>query len=334
VLCFFQQPDRVVTFVLGPEGLRGEPAVAPLGSERIARALVQLEITSAMRAEFADWNQIQVNLDMQIDAIYPIGALKMLYQALIAPVRDRIAGSKVVYVSADGTLLRIPLHATLKDDVTALIDEVPVAYTPGIAVLRRVLASARDADELSVFAAGVAKEKGGPACSQEEAETVARLLGAKAEPATREAVSQRGMKTDVFHLSCHTNKTSALTSDQGLQLEDGLLGPNEIVKGECRAGLVFLSACETAHSDLLEYGMELIGLVGSFMRCGVPSIVATMWKMPEPVSIPLVEAYYTEWRKKETSRAVALQKAVQAVKRQERFNHPYFWASICLYGAA
>ncbi|MDD2462981.1 MAG: CHAT domain-containing protein [Desulfobulbus sp.] len=334
VLCFFQQSDRVVIFVLGSEGLCGQPVEVPLESKRLAQILVQLEFATGIRADFADWNRIQIDLDTQIEAIYPFGALKMLYQALITPVHDRIMGNKMVYISADGTLLRIPLHASLKDDTTALIDEIPVAYSPGIAVLHRALVSGRRSATPSVFAAGVMKEKGGPACSLEEAKTVARLFGVQVAPATYEALIQQGMKSDILHLSCHSNTTSRLTSGQGLQLEDRLLTPTEIGQAGCQAGLVFQSACETSRSDMLEDGMELIGLVGSFMRCGVPSIVATLWKMPDSVSIPLAEAYYTELGKNGTNRAVALQKAVQAIKRQQRFSHPYFWASICLYGAA
>ena len=59
-----------------------------------------------------------------------------MYRVLIAPVRQRLDGCEVVYISADGALLQIPFQAALKDETTALIDEVAVAYTPGIAVLR------------------------------------------------------------------------------------------------------------------------------------------------------------------------------------------------------
>jgi CHAT domain len=334
VLCFFQQRGRVLIFVLGAEGLRGEPVEAPVTSETVARALVQIEVTSAMRANFASWDAIQTNIDMQIDAIYPMGAMNAMYQAFIAPVADRIRESDVVYISPDRSLLRIPLHAVSKVDGTALIDEVPVAYTPGFAVLRRALRAEQRSSEQPVFAAGVAKDKGGPGCAGEEAATVARFFGAAPETATREAVSSRGMNSRVLHISCHTDSSSALTNDRGLQLEDGMFGMDDIHRGSPRASLVFLSACDTSGSDLLGYGKELIGFVGAFMRCGVPSVVATMWKMPENVSVPLVEAFYAELVKNQTSPAVALQRAIQSIKRQERFAHPYFWASICLYGAA
>lgn len=331
-LCFFQQKERVVTFILGPEGLRGKPAEIAVTSEQIVRAMVQFEMTSAIRAQFDGWNQIQISIDEQIEAIYPTDSMKWLYHVLVAPLQDRIEGSNVVYVSADSALLKLPLHACLKDDNAALIDDVPVAYTPGIAVLRRALAAESSPVEQAVFAAGVAKDKGGPACSEAEAAAVAQFFGTKPEPATCAAVASRGARSSVLHLSCHTNNSNALTSAQGLQLEDGLFGVDEILGGKFQARLVFLSACETSRSDVLGYGEELIGIVGAFMRCGVSSVIATMWKMPEVVSVPLVQAYYSELVNNGANRAVALQRAIQSIKRQERFNHPYFWAPICLYG--
>ena len=75
-------------------------------------------------------------------------------------------------------------------------------------------------------------------------------------------------------------------------------------------------------------------MAGAFLRSGVPSVVATMWKMPEAVSVPLVRTYYAELVTNKVNHAVALQRAIQAIKSQKRFDHPYFWASVCLYGAA
>ncbi len=334
VLLYFQQPERVLVFVLGPEGLKGPPVEIPVTGESLAKALVQLQVTSAMRSAFENWDLIQRRMDEQIDAIYPTGALQYLYRVLIAPVRDRLDGCDVLWISADGTLLRIPFQAALKDETTALIDEVAVAYTPGIALLRRALAADRTNGGQRIFAAGVSEEKGGPGCSREEAEVVAQIFGATPEPATRDAVMTRGMKSRVVHLSCHTNLSSAVTDFQGLQLEDGILGVNEIAGGRCQASLVFLSACETSRADLHGYGMEMAGMAGAFLRSGTPSVVASIWKMPEEVSVPLVRSFYTELVTNQAKPAVALQRAIQAIKKQERFDHPYYWAPVCLYGAA
>jgi hypothetical protein len=334
VISYFQQEALVLIFVLGPEGLKGPPAESPVSSKDIARAVVQLQLASAMRGDFGDWDQIQRRIDEQVGAFYPTGALQYMYRVLIAPVRQYLDGCEIVYISAHDALQRIPFQAALKNDTTALIDEVAVAYAPGFALLRRALATERTNGGQPVFAAGVSKEKGGPGCSREEAEAVAQAFGASPEPATRDAVITRGMKSQVLHLSCHTDLSNAVTEVQGLLLEDGIFPVKEIVNGRCQASLVFLSACETAHADLYGDGMELAGMVGAFLRSGAPSVVATMWKMPESVSVALVRSYYTELVTNKANRAVALQRAIQAIKKQERFNHPYFWAPICLYGAA
>jgi CHAT domain-containing protein len=117
-------------------------------------------------------------------------------------------------------------------------------------------------------------------------------------------------------------------------LEDGLLTSSEIIAARCQSSLAFLSACETSRADLHGEGEELVGITGAFLRAGCRSVISCMWKMPTSVSPELVKHFYVALVENKANRAVALQAAIQAVKQQPRFDHPYYWAPFCLYGPA
>jgi CHAT domain-containing protein len=238
-----------------------------------------------------------------------------------------------VYVSADDMLYQLPFQAFLAADGSSLIDAAPIAYVAGVAVLRRCLEDDKNRTRQSVFAAGVPSSLGGPDCSSDEARTVAAFFNTDPRPATRDALLTEGMSADILHLSCHSNLENVLTSFQGLELEDGTLTNADINAAHSRATLAVLSSCETSRGDL-HAGVELAGFVGAFMRAGCPSVIACMWKMPEEVSVEFAHSFYQSLIDGKSSKAAALQAALLALKKQERFDHPYFWAPLCLYGAA
>jgi hypothetical protein len=334
ILSYFELPQAIILFVLGEAGLLGQPVTLPLSRKELASVLLNMEVTAAIRSDFKNWNDIQRELEMRISAVWPTDKLQFLYHRLIKPIADRLEGRSLVYISPDGLLWRVPLHAALISEQMALIDQVPVAYAPGLAVLRRSMEADRATGLAPVFAAGVPLAAGGPDGAAEEAQAVAGIFGGSAEPATREAVLTRGLKADVFHISCHTDLENATTAFQGLMLEDGLLTSSEIIAARCQSSLAFLSACETSRADLHGEGEELVGITGAFLRAGCRSVISCMWKMPTSVSPELVKHFYVALVENKANRAVALQAAIQAVKQQPRFDHPYYWAPFCLYGPA
>lgn len=334
LLSYFVMPERIVLYVLTNGGLVSPPVLIDLDRKTLAGLLVDVQITSAMRADFRDWDKIQREIDMKIDAVWPQDELEFLHHKLVEPIVKHVVGRSVVYLSLDDLLLELPFQALLAKDGSSLIDAAPIAHIFGVAVLRRCLEDDKDRKRDSVFAAGVSSSLGGPDCSVDEAQAVANFFKDSPRPATCDAVLAQGMSADILHLSCHSNLENALTSFQGLQLEDGALTNAQINAARARATLVVLSACETSRGDLHGGGAELAGFVGAFMRAGCPSVIACMWRMPEEVSLDFANGFYQSLIEEKSSKAAALQAGLLALKKQERFNHPYFWASLCLYGAA
>jgi len=330
ILSLFALPDRLLLFLLTEAGLHTPPTEVGLTREDQARVAVNMNLTLRLRADFGDWNEIQRQLDTRIEEVWPTHNLHFLYQRLIAPLVEQLAGLSSLTIVGHGPLRDLPFHALLRPDGGALVDDLAVAYTPSLAVLRHC--TRRQAQPLrTCFAAGVSPEHGGPTGAAAEAAVVAAHFGAQSQPATRAAVLGQAGATDVIHLACHSDFSSALTSFNGLKLEDGVITQGELAAINCQAGLVTLSACQTAGEDVLP-GEEMAGLVGAFMRAGSPSVVASLWPVSDRVALPMMDAFYTALRQPGVSKAAALRAAQLAVKHDRRFDHPYFWAPFYLWG--
>jgi CHAT domain-containing protein len=95
--------------------------------------------------------------------------------------------------------------------------------------------------------------------------------------------------------------------------------------------LVFLSACETAVEKGKSNGRELMSLAKAFTTAGPPSLIATLWKIPDVSTSRLVKTFYEELKKKKGI-ADALRDAQLSVIADPRYNHPFYWAGFLLFG--
>lgn len=334
VLSYFTFSDRLLIFVLNEQGLVAPPTEVKIDYDLLVRWTVELEVMMAQRGDYEAIDALQRKLDLPIPALNAPLYLRQLHQVLVEPVAGHLAGKGLLMVVPHRILSRLPFQALIDANDRALIDDVAIAYAAGLSVLR--WCRQRERTRLQTcFAAGVCQLAGGPKSAEAEAKEVARIFGCAPCPATRAAVLQQAGGYDLIHLSCHSDTTALSTAFIGLQLEDGLLTQREIAGMECNAGLVTLSACSTARSDLLgRPGTELAGMMGAFFRAGCPSVIGSLWPAAEAVAVPFASAFYTALHDKEVSKAEALQQAQLSIKArsEEGYDHPYFWAPFSLWG--
>jgi CHAT domain-containing protein len=336
ILSFYVLPERTIAFVLTAAGLLGPPVSIKIQERDLARLSVDLDLPIRLRADYTTCDALQRKLEEKLDFLWPYEAARALHNLLISPVADRLRGVTQLWISPHATLMRIPFHA-LEDSQGVLLGEtMPIAYAPGIAVLSRCLRQRRPG-RATLFAAGT--DAGGNALrgTREETAAVARRFGCAPQQATIKAVLHDATRADIVHLACHSNRRSASTAFQGLVLEDGLLSQSRIAGAKFAASLVTLSACDVAGGDLVaKAGAEMFGIIGSFLRAGCPRVVATMWPADDRMAALLMDTFYAELRKPETSCASALAAAQKQVRQNsvEAFRHPYFWAPFCVWGDA
>ena len=119
--------------------------------------------------------------------------------------------------------------------------------------------------------------------------------------------------------------------DKGGQPQDGFLRLHDIYGLQLPAELVVLSACNTALGKPVK-GEGLVGIVRGFMYAGAKRVVASHWKVDDEATGALMGRFYVEMLKQNRSAAAALRQAQLAVREQQRWQSPFYWAAFVLQG--
>ncbi|MGV0024105.1 CHAT domain-containing protein [Phormidesmis priestleyi] len=112
---------------------------------------------------------------------------------------------------------------------------------------------------------------------------------------------------------------------------DGLLTAEEISELNLNAELVVLSACNTGQGRLT--GDGVIGLSRSFIAAGVPSVVVSLWSVPDAPTGFLMTKFYENLQRNPKDKAQALRQAMLSTMR-EQSSSPVSWAAFTLVGEA
>lgn len=192
---------------------------------------------------------------------------------------------------------------------------------------------------------GVDFERFGPLPeAEEEVKTLGRLYGAVNSrvfigPDAREkVVKTEAAKYEVLHFATHgllDNRNpmfSFLTLAQTPEdsNEDGLLEAREILNMDLHAKLAVLSACQTARGRV-GTGEGVIGMSWALFVAGVPTTVASQWKVDSASTTSLMIDFHRRLTKKQT-KAEALRQASLGLLRSERYRHPFYWAGFVMIG--
>ena len=115
-------------------------------------------------------------------------------------------------------------------------------------------------------------------------------------------------------------------------IQDGDLYTYELFNMQLKADLAVLSACNTGCGKL-EKGEGIISLARGFLYAGVPSVVMTLWSVPDGTSVFIVEKFYA-YLKEGYKKNVALQKAkLDYLENSDNLKaNPYFWAGFVNIG--
>jgi CHAT domain-containing protein len=125
---------------------------------------------------------------------------------------------------------------------------------------------------------------------------------------------------------------------------DGFLQMDEILNLKLNADLVTLSACRTGLGREVA-GEGLIGLTRSFMYAGTPSVLVSLWNVPDRSTPAFMNRFYVDLRdgmkKGEALREARLWmlKNSHHIEAQDGYrhtvahDHPYFRAPFVLIGA-
>jgi CHAT domain-containing protein len=175
--------------------------------------------------------------------------------------------------------------------------------------------------------------------AETEANAIAKLLNTQpilGASATKAAILPKLSSARIVHLATHglLDDFKLLGLPGAIALapsgnDNGLLTSSEIFDLKLNAELVVLSACDTGRGDIK--GDGVIGLSRSLISAGVPSIIVSLWSIPDAPTASLMTDFYRQVQQN-PDKAQALRQAMLTTMKQHP--NPKDWAAFTLIGEA
>ena len=106
---------------------------------------------------------------------------------------------------------------------------------------------------------------------------------------------------------------------------------NEIYNLNLSADLVVLSSCQTAlGKEIKREG--IVGLTRGFMYAGAARVVASLWKVDDEATRDFMKFFYEKMVREKIRPAAALRAAQVEMRKQRRWQSPYYWGAFVLQG--
>ncbi|MCU0540678.1 MAG: CHAT domain-containing protein [Oscillatoriaceae cyanobacterium Prado104] len=283
--------------------------------------------------------------------------LPTLHQLLIDPIQTLLPkdpNARVIFIP-QGSLFQVPFPALQDANGTYLIEKHTILTAPSIQVLdltrqqRQKLSSQQSNSSNALVLGnptmpiasayiGSPKQKLSPLPGAEaEARAIAPLLNTQAitgAQGTKAAIVQKMPQASIIHLATHgllddlrgLGSAIALAPSGG---DDGLLTAEEIFDMKLQASLVVLSACNTGEGRIT--GDGVIGLSRALISAGVPSVIVSLWAVPDAPTAELMKAFYQNLQNN-PDKAQALRQAMLTTMKTHP--QPRNWAAFTLIGEA
>jgi CHAT domain len=248
-------------------------------------------------------------------------------------------GGRVVVIPSKWLSL-MPIHAAwrLADGRRRyLVDEFALTYAPS----RAALAVARDRyakrASLPRSLLAVVNPTGDLLHGDDEQRVLrgvfpdAVILGA--DGTARRVVESLPGSTHL-HFSCHGSFSWEDPFASGLTLADDtrLTIPDLARLSLESVRVVALSACESGLTEVDRLPTEFLGLPSALLQAGAPAVVGSLWSVDEESTAMLFERFYERHVREKEDPPEALRAAQLALRQDERYAHPFYWAGFVAVG--
>ena len=282
--------------------------------------------------------------------------LQQLHQILIEPIADLLPtdpNSRVIF-SPQRSLFLVPFPALKDKSGKYLIEKHTILTAPSLQVLElthqqreRINQGVKSQQTLVLgnpIMPSIPPEPGQPPQqmrplpgAEREANVIASLLNTQpltGSLGTKTAIVQKMPSARIIHLATHGIFDDFRGLGSAIALapsgnDNGLLTAEEILDLKLNAELVVLSACDTGRGKIT--GDGIIGLSRSLITAGVPSVLVSLWAVPDAPTAELMTAFYQNWQKN-PDKAQALRQAMLTMMKQ--YPNPKDWAAFTLIGEA
>jgi CHAT domain-containing protein/tetratricopeptide (TPR) repeat protein len=283
--------------------------------------------------------------------------LPSLHQLLIDPIASLLPkdpNAHVIFIP-QRSLFQVPFGALQDASGTYLIEKHTILTAPSIQVLdltrqqRQKLAQNQSHSGRALVLGnptmpsvssypGEPKQQLSPLPGAEaEAIAIAPLLNTQAitgAQGTKAQIVQKMPQASTIHLATHGLLDDVRGLGSAIALapsgsDDGLLTAEEIFDMKLQANLVVLSACNTGEGRIT--GDGVIGLSRALISAGVPSVIVSLWSVPDAPTSELMQAFYQNLQNN-PDKAQALRQAMLTTMKTHP--GPRNWAAFTLIGEA
>lgn len=272
----------------------------------------------------------------------------LLFEWLLSPVRERLAGSTELVLAVDRSLQGVPF-AALVDGSSGryLVQDHRIVLTPGLFFHEQAhLRQQGSGREGAVVVAGDARGAISPlfleplgSVEREVAAFLDRHPGAQTllgESASRENLLAAIERARIFHFAGHavsqgeTPHLSWLATAGNRPGEAGMLFAAEIASLDARhLQLVVLAACRTVGAAASPSG--LLGLAEAFLVAGAPAVVGSLWDVEDSATAVFFADFHARIAAGVGPARALRESQLEALARPG--SNPAHWAAFQFYGA-
>ncbi|MCX6624572.1 MAG: CHAT domain-containing protein [Acidobacteria bacterium] len=270
---------------------------------------------------------------------------RALYRLLLEPASAQLGGITSLVIVPDRSLWQLPFAALLRPNGHHLGDDVSLSFAPSLAALEAMKRLDREhgAGRRTLLALG--NPEGLPD-AEREVRAVEQIYGKSnstvfvGAAATEEVFKSQAGNYDIIHTATHGvfNNRGPMYSlielakpKQPGGAEDGMLEAWELLGLKLHAELAVLSACESGRGQPGAEG--LVGMTWALFVAGVPSVVASRWKVDSAATSEFMIAFHREL-KRTGNKADSLRLAALHLKRNAAWRHPAYWSAFMLVGSS
>jgi CHAT domain-containing protein len=276
--------------------------------------------------------------------------LQKLHQLLIEPIQDKLPKSpedQVIFIPQD-ELSAVPFAALQDKNQKFLIEKHTISTVPALQILalmnkRTQQVQGKASDVLVVGNPSMPTLPGQSLPlsplpnSEKEAIEIGQIWGVEAligPRATKADVLSRISQAKIIHLATHSvlNDQNGILSSIALAPsanDSGLLTAEDVFKfnNQINADLIVMSACNTGKGSSSTDG--IIGLSRSMIAVGIPSVVVSLWSVPDAPTSDLMIEFHRRLRAN-PNKAQALRQAM--LKTMKTKPNPVDWSAFTLVG--
>jgi len=268
--------------------------------------------------------------------------------------RDVVAVSKALYglllegqihpekeeliVVPDNVLNYIPFEILTDSRENHVIDNYAISYSAGVRIFLELSNDFYQYDKEKNWAGFAPSYEDDLRLfsNQDEVRSIADEIGGESflgEFATRDNYLKNNRSYKILHLATHAEIDNKNPLYNKLIFADGGLTASDIYLSDTRAEMAVLSACNTGFGKL-EKGEGVMSMARAFHFSGVPSVVMSLWKVPDGSTKQIMRLFY-KYLGEGNSKSVALQKAklgYLSATSDSALRHPYYWAGFVING--